>query len=32
MQLVEPPHDLDAAIADLDLEGPSEWPPIGAPG
>jgi S-DNA-T family DNA segregation ATPase FtsK/SpoIIIE len=32
MQLVEPPHDVTAAIADLDLEGPSERPPIGAPG
>jgi S-DNA-T family DNA segregation ATPase FtsK/SpoIIIE len=32
MQLLEPPHDVTAAIADLDLEGPSERPPIGAPG
>jgi hypothetical protein len=32
MQLVEPPHDINAAITDLDLEGPSEQAPIGAPG
>jgi S-DNA-T family DNA segregation ATPase FtsK/SpoIIIE len=32
MQLVEPPHDVNAAIADLNLEGPGERPPIGAPG